>query len=257
MSSDDKMSTRGCSTSVAISTSSTLTWVRRMDCSSSRWAADLQGTGGPARRHPRPRRPHATGRPTQLGQSTAIARAEHTWRILVSLNRPSRSTRTVRDTLSTESRFTAERRGTGSSPGSRTTSLTRPRMVVVHGAISARRCLGMTASRESTTTGRRPISAISHHQTSPRAGSAVTRLLRLAETMTGRPTRPARPAGARRRLHSSRRSRRRDEDRAERRVPRRRGLHRSLPRGYSEPPRGVPHPLSCSIVCEPCHHHAT
>jgi len=115
-----------------------------------------------------------TGVLAQLEQSTATARASHTWRIRASLNRPSRSSSTASDTLSTESRLTAERRGTGSSPGSSTTSLTSSRIVVVHGAIRARRCRGITASRESKTTGRRPISGISHHQTSPRAGKALT-----------------------------------------------------------------------------------
>ena len=42
-----------------------------------------------------------------------------------------------RDTFD-ESRFTAERRGTGSESGSKTTSLASPRMVVVHGATIAR-----------------------------------------------------------------------------------------------------------------------
>jgi len=53
----------------------------------------------------------------------------------------------------------AERVGTGSSPGSRTTSLARPRIVVVQGATNARRSRGIAASRDRTTTGRRPISA--------------------------------------------------------------------------------------------------
>ena len=109
-------------------------------------------------------------------QSTATSRAVQMARIRVSASRPSRSTNTPTETLSTESRFTAERRGIGSDPGSRTTSLASPRMVVVHGATSARLSRGIAASRESTTTGRRPISAISHHQTSPRAGSALTSL---------------------------------------------------------------------------------
>jgi hypothetical protein len=74
----------------------------------------------------------------------------------------------------------AERRGTGSSAGSRTTSLTSPRIVVVHGAISALPCRGITASRDSTTTGLPPIPAISHHQTSPRAGRFFTTLRRRA-----------------------------------------------------------------------------
>jgi hypothetical protein len=65
---------------------------------------------------------------------------------------PQQLTRITTDTLSTESGLTAERGGTGSSPGSSTTWLTRPRIVVVHGAMSVRRCRGMTASRDRTTT---------------------------------------------------------------------------------------------------------
>ena len=41
----------------------------------------------------------------------------------------------------------------------------------------------MATSRESTTTGRLPISGGSHHQTSPRAGSAFTPM-RLASSRT-------------------------------------------------------------------------
>ncbi len=53
------------------------------------------------------------------------------------------------ETLSTESRFTALRRPIGSCSGSRTTSLGKPRMVVVHGAMSARRNRGIAnVSRE-------------------------------------------------------------------------------------------------------------
>ncbi len=116
------------------------------------------------------------GRFCQPEQSTATSRAVQMARIRVSASRPSRVTNAPTETLSTASRFTAERRGIGSEPGSRTTSLASPRMVVVHGATSARLSRGIAASRESTTTGRRPISAISHHQTSPRAGSALTSL---------------------------------------------------------------------------------
>ena len=59
----------------------------------------------------------------QSEQSTATARAAQIWRIRSSANRPSRSTRIAIETLSTESRLTTERSGTGSSPGSRRTSL--------------------------------------------------------------------------------------------------------------------------------------
>jgi len=128
----------------------------------------------------------------QPWQSTATSRAPQISRIRMSANRPTRLTSTASETLSTESRLTAERRGTGSSPGSRTTSLARPRIVVVHGATSARRCRGITASRDSTTTGRRPISGISHHHTSPRAGSAFMRRPLPVATRRGRPIRLAR-----------------------------------------------------------------
>ena len=143
------------------------------------------------------------GRFCQPEQSTATSRAVQMARIRVSASRPSRVTNTPTETLSTDSRFTAERRGIGSEPGSRTTSLASPRMVVVHGATSARLSRGIAASRESTTTGRRPISAISHHQTSPRAGSALTSLQPPAATTPGHPTRRAHQPGACRRPHSS------------------------------------------------------
>src|SRR5690625_7437299 len=45
-------------------------------------------------------------------------------------------------------RFITERSGIGSSPGSSSTSLAKPRMVVVHGATRVRRRLGITASRD-------------------------------------------------------------------------------------------------------------
>jgi hypothetical protein len=131
-------------------------------------------------------------------QSTATESAAQLSLIRLSANLPRRSTSTATDTLSTESRLTADRRGTGSSMGSRTTSLARPRIVVVQGETSARRSRGIAASRDKTTTGRLPASASSHHHTSPRPGSVVTRLLQLAETRRGRPTRPARRAGVRR-----------------------------------------------------------
>ncbi len=112
----------------------------------------------------------ARGSGLQPDRSTATERAAQISFIRVSRNRPNRLTRMATETLSTESRFTAERRGTGSLAGSSTISLSRPRIVVVHGATSARRCRGITASREGTTTGRRPISTISHHHTSPGGG---------------------------------------------------------------------------------------
>jgi hypothetical protein len=50
-------------------------------------------------------------------QSTATSRAAQMARIRVSASRPSLLTKTETDTLSTESRFTAERRGIGSESG--------------------------------------------------------------------------------------------------------------------------------------------
>ena len=106
-------------------------------------------------------------------QSTATARAAQISVIRLSLRRPIRSVSAPTETLSMESRLTAVRRRTGSSPGSRMTSLARPRIVVVHGAITARRSRGIAASRDRTTTGRRPISGGSHHQSSPRKGRVL------------------------------------------------------------------------------------
>ncbi len=193
----------------------------------------------------------------QPEQSTATARAAQTSRIRVSRNRPNRVTRIPIETLSTESRFTAEARGTGSSPGSGTTSLTSPRIVVVHGATSARRWRGITASRDRTTTGRRPISAISHHQSSPRAGTALKRLTRPVGTTPSHPIHLARRAGARHRRRSLRRPRRNGSELAEQselRPPARRPSSRTarcaLVRAKTRPP-------SCSGVCESCHYHAT
>lgn len=126
--------------------------------------------------------------------------------ILASDSRPIRSTRTAIDTLSTESRLTADGSGTGSSPGSSLTSLIRPRIVVVHGATRARRCRGMTASRDSTTTGLRPMFRGSHHHTSPRAGSGLTCVPQLPGMTQDRPMRLPDQAAHHRKLRSSRRS---------------------------------------------------
>ncbi len=125
-------------------------------------------------------------------QSTATERAEQISRILSSLSRPSRSTRISTETLSTESRFTTLGRGTGSAPGSSTTSLGSPRIVVVHGAMRVRPRRGMAASRLSTTTGRRPMSGSSHHQSSPRRGDPFTTMRPRLGMKPGRPTRLAR-----------------------------------------------------------------
>lgn len=109
-------------------------------------------------------------------QSTATARAEQISPILSSPNLPRRSVSVPTETLSMESRFTADRTGIESSPASNSTSLASPRIVVVRGAIRALRSLGMAASRVSTTTGRRGISGSSHHHTSPLAGRSFTML---------------------------------------------------------------------------------
>jgi hypothetical protein len=85
-------------------------------------------------------------------------------RIRSSASRPRRLTRTATETLSRESRLTAERWGTGSVSGSRTTSLAEPQMEVVRGATSVRRSRGIAASRDMTTIGQRPISGSSHHR---------------------------------------------------------------------------------------------
>lgn len=130
-----------------------------------------------------------------------------------SLRRPILSTKIDIETLSTESRFTAQRRLTGSSPGSRTISLGKFRTVVVHGAIKVRRNLGMAASRDITTTGLLGISGNSYHQTSPRKGEGVTRWLRQLEMPRGCPTHRFRRSGIRRMRHRRRQSRSRDCER--------------------------------------------
>ncbi len=159
-------------------------------------------------------------------QSTATSSAAQIARIRVSASRPSRLTNVATETLSTESRFTAERRGIGSDPGSSTTSLASPRMVVVHGATSARRSRGIAASRDSTTTGRRPTSASSHHQTSPRAGSVLTTRRQPGATTPGRPTRRVDQPAARRKRRRLPRSPPIDNERAKRQEPHQRGQRR-------------------------------
>jgi hypothetical protein len=161
-------------------------------------------------------------------QSTAIANAEQISCILASASRPRRSTSTPTDTLSTESRLTADRLGTGSSPGSSTTSLGSARIVVVHGAISARPRRGMTASRESTTTGRRPISGSSHHHSSPRAGGWLMMRPRHVGMRPDRPRHRPREADADRKRRSWRRSRLCGAGQARRQAPRPQGLRRSI-----------------------------
>jgi hypothetical protein len=130
-------------------------------------------------------------------QSTATANAEQISRMRSSPNLPSRSVSVPTETLSTESRFTADRTGIGSSPGSSCTSLASPRIVVVHGAINAFRSLGIATSLERTTTGRREISGSSHHHTSPLAGRPFTTKPQPREMTPSRPIRPTHPGDAR------------------------------------------------------------
>lgn len=146
----------------------------------------------------------------ELLQSTATARAAHTSCMRPSLNLPSRSVSVPTATPSAESRLTADRRGIGSSPGSRSTSLASPRTVVVHGAMSARRSRGIAASRERTTTGRRPIPGSSHHHTSPLAGRSFTRRPPPLERKPGHPMRLPHRGDVRRTHRTLHRSRRRD-----------------------------------------------
>jgi hypothetical protein len=190
-------------------------------------------------------------------QSTATAKAAQISRIRASDSRPSRWTRTAIETLSMESRFTAVGRGTGSWSGSRRTSLASPRTVVVQGATSARRCRGITASRDSTTAGRRPISASSHHQTSPRAGTSLMRQ-RLPAAMTpGRPTHPARRPGARRTRRSWHQPQRIGDGPAMLEVPHRRERRQCSPPEDRVHCRGVWSQPWCSSVSVPCHEYAT
>lgn len=162
----------------------------------------------------------------QSWQSTATASARQISRMRKPLRRPNRSVRNPTDTHSTESRFTAERRGIGSSPGSTTTSLASSLILVVQGATSARRSRGIAESRESTTTGRRDTPGSSHHQTSPLAGSSVTTPLRLRETTLGRPIRPLRRLDARHTPHTSHRFRMRGDGPRGLRGPHREGPRR-------------------------------
>jgi hypothetical protein len=94
--------------------------------------------------------------PTQSShrQSVATSRAAQISRIRESLRRPRRSTRSATETDSTESRLTALRLGTGSTPGSSTTSLASPRMVGRRAAsaasISAARSRARSAANASS-----------------------------------------------------------------------------------------------------------
>lgn len=138
-------------------------------------------------------------------QSMAIDIAEQISRMRSSLSLPRRLVRLPTETLSTESRFTADGRGMGSSLGSSRTSLASPRIVVVQGATRTLRSLGMAGFRERTTTGRRGISGSSHHQTSPLAGKLFTKKMQPRGTTQGHPTHPAHPVDDRHRRRTPRR----------------------------------------------------
>ncbi len=128
-------------------------------------------------------------------QSVATSSASQTSVMRNPLSDPIRSTSSPTETDSTESKLMAQARPIGSVSGSRRTSLGSPRTFVVQGATSARRKLGMAASLERMTTGRRPISGGSHHHSSPRFGNSLTMMLHFGTT-EGRPSRlPRRVAG--------------------------------------------------------------
>ena len=201
----------------------------------------------------RPRQPQRS----QPAQSTATSSAADTSSIRSPLSTPSRSTRTPTETLSTVSRLTAVVRVTGSSPGSRITSLGSVLIVVVHGAASVRPNRGIAASLESTTTGRRPISGSSHHHSSPRRGERLTSPRPHPETTPDLPIRQAGREADRRRPHRRRRSHRHDAEPTEPEAPHREQPHLSRPLGSAEPRKACPHQPSYSPVLVPWHNYAT
>lgn len=209
----------------------------------------------------RRRSPHASGPtgancPFQSAQSTATASASQICRIRPSASRPRRSTSAATETVSTESRLAAERRGIGSESGSRTTSLGSPRSVVVHGATSARRSRGIAASRDSTTTGRRPTSANAHHHTSPRAGRPFTRRPPRAATKPDHPNRRHRRLAARRRRGRQCPAQRIGAEQEVPQEPRRQARRQSNPSACGGHCPTARHPPSYSDVCDSCHDYA-
>jgi len=172
-------------------------------------------------------------------------------------NLPRRSVSVPTETLSTESRFTADWRGIGSSPGSRRTSLASPRIVVVQGATSALRSRGIAAFRERTTTGRREISGSSHHHTSPLAGMSIMTRLQRPETMPGRPIHPARLVDGRRNWRTLHQSQLRDAGPPTHQELHPRALRHSVPTSVASRWLLATRPQLCSHVCVPCHNHAT
>jgi len=85
----------------------------------------------------------------QSEQPAATDRAPQISRIRASATRPIRSTRIAIETLSIDSRLTAERSGTGSSPGSRSTSLGMPRICAGACCCGAAKCAPMLESSAS------------------------------------------------------------------------------------------------------------
>src|ERR1035437_11008408 len=173
-----------------------------------------------------------------------------------SLRRPILSTKIEIETLAIESRLTAQRRLIGSSPGSRTTSLGRLRIVVVHGATNVRRNRGMAASRENTTTGLLCISGNSHHQSSPRCGIGVTKRRHQRETPQGSPTHRIRQLGILRSRRRRRQSHPHDCERQARRVPRQAALRHLRWNAIAVPPPTSHHLPLCSLVSCSCHNYS-
>ena len=144
-------------------------------------------------------------------QSDGNRHAAQISRIRPSPNLPRRWVSVPTETLSTESRFTADSRGIGSSPGSSITSLARPRIVVVHGAIECPPKSGNCGvPRRESRRADREIFGSSHHHTSPLAGRSVTRRPPPHETTPSRPIRPPRRVDVRRKRRTRRRSELRD-----------------------------------------------
>lgn len=170
---------------------------------------------------------------------------------------PSRSVSVITETLSTESRLTADRSGIGSSPGSITTSLANPRTVVVQGAMSALRSLGMEMSRERITTGRREMEGSSHHHTSPLMGRPVTKKLPPLGRMRGRPNRLTHRVEGRHRSCIWHQSQQLDAGQPGHPELHPEEQHPSNQTATPLPVRSVTRQPSCSPVFVPCHKYAT
>ena len=126
-------------------------------------------------------------------------------------------------------------------------------MVVVQGAITARRSRGIAASRERTTTDRRPISGGSHHQSSPRSGRVLMWRRRPIGTTGDRPTRRVHRWGGRRMRCSRRRLRLHGSERGALQGRRRKGLRRCAAGSPSWPGTTGSRQRLCSLAIEPSH----